>query len=153
MGNSNKKKERLGMAPRTASARLRKELLWKYVCLAGDNICYRCEEPIEEIDDLTVDHKTAWLNSNNPPKFFFALDNVAFSHLSCNSQHNWENKSDSSKERKRISLADNTAQEKLRKTNPKWKEDQRRRNAKIGNHSKHIRQQVVGTECEFCDGR
>lgn len=74
----------LGMPYGTASNRLRKMLLFKLVKEAGLNICYQCGEPIETPEELSIEHKKAWLNSDKPIDTFFDLDNIAFSHLSCN---------------------------------------------------------------------
>lgn len=84
MPSNQKAKEQLGIAHGTANGRLRKMLLWKYVVDAGDNICFQCGQTIESIDDLSIDHKTPWLDSEDPISLFFDLGNIAFSHLSCN---------------------------------------------------------------------
>ena len=79
-----KKSEQLGMNPGTAYHRLRKMILWKYLCLVGDNICFQCGEEIKDIDNVSLEHMRPWLDSNDPVALFFDLDNVAFSHLKCN---------------------------------------------------------------------
>ena len=79
-----KKKEQLGMHPSTAYARLRKMLLWKYILETNSNQCFQCGEYIKDIDRLSVEHKKPWLDSKTPIELFFDLENVAFSHLSCN---------------------------------------------------------------------
>lgn len=35
-------------------------------------------------NNLSIEHKIPWLNSENPQGLFFDLQNIAFSHLSCN---------------------------------------------------------------------
>lgn len=35
-------------------------------------------------ENFSVEHKIPWLDSENPVKLYFDLDNIAFSHLSCN---------------------------------------------------------------------
>jgi len=84
MNNNEKKNTQLGMAHGTASNKLRKMLLFKYVTLCGDSACFRCGKVIDNIDNFSIDHKIAWLDSIDPTKLFFSLDNVAFSHLDCN---------------------------------------------------------------------
>jgi len=79
-----KKKEQLGMHPSTAYARLRKEILWKYIVQNEDNICFRCHGIIRGINDLSIEHKVPWLDSEKPLELFFHSDNIAFSHLKCN---------------------------------------------------------------------
>jgi len=46
--------------------------------------CYRCGEKIGNVDDLSIEHKTAWQSSDDPIKDFYDLGNIAFSHLNCN---------------------------------------------------------------------
>jgi hypothetical protein len=40
---------------------------------------------IESEKQLSIEHKIPWLDSENPISLFFDLENIAFSHLSCNS--------------------------------------------------------------------
>jgi len=84
MNTNERKKVQLGMAPGTASHRLRKAVLFKYIKKVGENICCRCGDFIESTKDLSIDHVTPWLDSKNPTELFFDLDNIAFSHLKCN---------------------------------------------------------------------
>ena len=35
-------------------------------------------------ETFTIDHKVAWLDSEDPITAFFDLENVAFSHMKCN---------------------------------------------------------------------
>ena len=79
-----KKKEQLGVDAGTLSNQLKKELLFKYVKLANHNFCYQCGAEIEGSKDLSIEHKTPWLHSSSPYNLFMSLDNIAFSHLSCN---------------------------------------------------------------------
>lgn len=74
----------LGMPIGTATARLRKSLLFDFARRLGLLGCYRCSKPIESEDDFTIEHKTAWLRSDDPVENFFNLDNIAFSHPFCN---------------------------------------------------------------------
>ena len=79
-----KKDTALGMNRSTAQARLTRDLLWKYLCLAGSNSCHRCSKPMTR-ETFSIDHKVDWLQSDNPVETFFDLDNISFSHLDCNS--------------------------------------------------------------------
>jgi len=83
--SARKRNELLGMNHSTAYHRLRKMVLWKYVVFVGDDVCYRCGERIGSIEELSIEHKESWLGSEDPLSSFFDLDNVAFSHLKCNS--------------------------------------------------------------------
>lgn len=85
MDKSNTKKYRqLGQPHGTAAARLRKLLLFQLIIDTKQDVCFRCQKPIVDIDDLSIEHKEPWLDSDNPRKMFFDLKNIAFSHLSCN---------------------------------------------------------------------
>lgn len=39
---------------------------------------------INTVDELSIEHKEPWENSDNPKELFFNLDNISFSHLKCN---------------------------------------------------------------------
>ncbi len=75
----------LGMAIGTATHQLRKQILFKYVKLAGEDICFKCELPIETVAELSIEHKLPWLGIST--ELFWDLDNIAFSHLTCNRPH------------------------------------------------------------------
>ena len=77
-----KKQSQLGMNPSTASGRLIKDLLFKFVKDAG-HVCHQCNKPMAR-EDFSIEHKTPWLDSEDPVKLFFDLNNIAFSHKSCN---------------------------------------------------------------------
>jgi len=79
-----KKTTQLGMNPSTAAHKLRKSLLFNFAKQLGFCWCYQCAEEIKDIDKFTIEHKVPWLDSENPPDKFFNLDNIAFSHASCN---------------------------------------------------------------------
>ena len=89
MNNSSKKKnDVLGMPFGTASARLKKQIMFMLIKKLGEDICYRCGTKIESVDELSVEHKKGWLNSENPQELFWDIENnVAFSHLNCNTAH------------------------------------------------------------------
>jgi hypothetical protein len=82
--NTDLKTKQLGMPIGTASNKLRKSILWKYIVLSGDNFCFQCGSEIISQDDLSIEHKIPWLHSKDPLSLFMDLDNIAFSHLSCN---------------------------------------------------------------------
>ena len=81
------KSEKLGMPIGTARARLIKDILWKYVVLCGDDYCYRCGHQILNPLELSIEHKNPWGISDNPLNLYFDLENIAFSHIKCNSIH------------------------------------------------------------------
>ena len=85
MDNSNRKKyEQLGMPLGTANGKLRKAIIYNMMCRLTNDLCYRCGEPINSPDDMSIEHKEPWLDSDDPVGKFFNLDNIAFSHLNCN---------------------------------------------------------------------
>jgi len=88
MDNSNKKKyKQLGMPIGTATHRLRKSILFalvKFSKIDDLDICFQCGERIEDIGNFSIEHKVPWLDSEDPKELFYDLENIAFSHLSCN---------------------------------------------------------------------
>jgi len=80
------KHDALGINFSTATQRLRKLIMWSLVQETGKDVCFRCGNQIENVDDLSIEHKAPWQSAPDPKASFFALDNIAFSHLRCNSQ-------------------------------------------------------------------
>ena len=76
----------LGMDYSTAQARIRKLLLFHFVQKLALDTCFRCGLKITIPKEFSVDHKVQWLFSPNPTQLFYDLDNIAFSHLGCNSR-------------------------------------------------------------------
>lgn len=68
----------------TATARLKKNLLFTLIIQLGFNYCYQCGFEIDDEDTLSIEHKIPWLDSDNPIELFFDLNNIAFSHNTCN---------------------------------------------------------------------
>lgn len=77
-----KKSEQLGMPFGTANQRLRKIILFNLVQETQKDNCFQCGKKIENIDNLSIEHKIPWLD--NSAELFWKLDNIAFSHLKCN---------------------------------------------------------------------
>jgi len=73
------------MSPGKASGRLKKEIMFNLLSRLGENICFQCLKTIDSADELSVEHKTPWLNSEDPCRLFYDPENIAFSHLRCNS--------------------------------------------------------------------
>ncbi len=74
--------EFIGMPFQTANHRLRASILFSLVVRCGDDICFRCGEKITNPKDLSVEHKKEWMGES--VALFWDLDNIAFSHRSCN---------------------------------------------------------------------
>lgn len=66
----------------TACSKLRKLLLFRMSQGLGLDSCFRCGRKILSESDFSIDHKKEWLHED--PELFWDLDNIAFSHLSCN---------------------------------------------------------------------
>lgn len=75
-----KKKLQLGMNPSTASGRLVKDILFSFI---KDRPCCKCGQPMTR-ETFSIEHLVPWLDSNDPVKTYFDLDNIDFSHLKCN---------------------------------------------------------------------
>ena len=95
-----KKNDQLGMNVGTASNRLVKDTLFS---LVKDTPCHHCGGCLDR-DNFSIEHKTPWLDSEDPVGLFFDLDNITFSHLSCNSgaARKPNKKYESGLERKRV---------------------------------------------------
>jgi hypothetical protein len=78
-----KKQEQLGMNPSTAANRLVKDVLWSLVVKTGQDSCCKCGEKMTR-ENYSIEHKTPWLDSENPIELYFDLDNISFSHHACN---------------------------------------------------------------------
>lgn len=76
--------QQLGMSYGSARDKLRVAIMFKLVKLAGLNSCHRCGKPMESANDCTIDHKQHWLHELNSAELFSDVDNIAFSHKSCN---------------------------------------------------------------------
>lgn len=85
MSNKEEMQLQLGMNPSTAHGALRKMVLFKLVKMLDFDICFQCGEQILDVKDLSIEHKEPWLHTEDPLETFFDLDNIAFSHRSCNS--------------------------------------------------------------------
>ena len=84
MKSNDKKADQLGMPIGTASAKLRKTVIFNLLKELNRNICFQCGLEIESEKDLSIEHKIPYLDSEDPVKLFFDLENIAFSHLRCN---------------------------------------------------------------------
>ena len=79
-------KRQLGMNPSTASNALKKEIMFSMAKELGRDTCFQCGETILDVKSFSVEHKTPWLHTDNPKETFFDLNNIAFSHMSCNAR-------------------------------------------------------------------
>jgi hypothetical protein len=79
----NKKAQQLGMNQGTAAARLLRDILWKLIVQTNNNYCCKCKTEMTR-QSFSIEHVKPWLDSDDPVGLFFDLDNISFSHLSCN---------------------------------------------------------------------
>lgn len=84
MNKNEKKASQLGMPHGTAQGKLRKMVIFMLLKKLNANFCHQCGGEIETISQLSIEHKEPWLDSDDPFGKFFDLNNIAFSHLSCN---------------------------------------------------------------------
>lgn len=82
--SQDKRRGLLGMPIGTASARLRKDILFSFVVRMGEDTCFRCLKKIETVGELSIEHKEAWMSAPDPLLSFFDLSNISFSHNLCN---------------------------------------------------------------------
>jgi len=75
-----------GLSVGSAGHRLLRLILLDLIRQLAIDQCFRCGAPIENVRALSIDHQTSWRFATDPQKAFFDLDNIAFSHLSCNAR-------------------------------------------------------------------
>jgi len=78
------KSRQLGQPYGTAMHILRKRIMFSLVQRLGLDCCFKCGQRIQTSEDLSIEHKVDWLHSSDPVALFSSLDNIAFSHRSCN---------------------------------------------------------------------
>lgn len=83
MSNHKLKSEQLGVNFGTAQHRLRKLVMFSLVRKLSLDRCHQCGEVIEAIEEFSLEHKEPWLHVS--AELFWDIDNIAFSHLKCNS--------------------------------------------------------------------
>jgi hypothetical protein len=81
-----KKDDLLGMPYGTACNRLRKLLMFRMAVALGLDICFRCRERIQSDTDFSIEHKNNWQEAEDPLETFLDAENIAFSHLLCNTK-------------------------------------------------------------------
>lgn len=84
MNKNEKKATQLGMPIGTAANRLRKMIIFNFLKKLNENYCFQCGGEICNIDELSIEHKIPYLDSENPVELYFDLNNIGFSHLDCN---------------------------------------------------------------------
>ena len=85
MNNNLKKLKQLGMPTGTAANRLKKLIMFDMAQKLNLDSCHQCGKKIQKADDLSIEHVQPYLDSKNPVDMYFDLDNIAFSHQTCNS--------------------------------------------------------------------
>jgi hypothetical protein len=72
----------LGMPYGTASQRLKKSVMLMLAQKCSMDICHQCGHRIETPEELSIEHVRPWLDGD--VQLFWDLNNIGFSHLSCN---------------------------------------------------------------------
>ena len=85
MNRSQRIAPQLGMAHGTAANKLRKNILFYLAQQLDLTWCFKCGTLIESVDDFSIEHKEPW--EGRDAELFWDLNNIAFSHLSCNRVH------------------------------------------------------------------
>lgn len=75
----------LGMPAGRAQYKLSRMVLFRQLQKHSENICSRCGQEIQSVNDLSIEHLKPWEGRSG--KLFWDLDNVAFSHKACNRPH------------------------------------------------------------------
>ena len=84
MGGCKKKAEQLGMPHGTACNKLRKLILFRLIQQLEQDACSHCGKPIVHADQLSIEHIKPWLDAEDPKVLFWDLNNIRFSHTTCN---------------------------------------------------------------------
>ena len=69
------------MDPSTASNRLKKQLMYVLAVKLDMHWCFQCAAKIESSKDMSIEHKTPWLHSEDPKGLFFDIANFNISGL------------------------------------------------------------------------
>jgi hypothetical protein len=85
MSRSERIAGQLGMSIGAASHRLRKNILFSLLKKVHEDVCFVCGQKIETVEELSIEHKLPW--EGRSAELFWDLNNIAFSHLKCNRQH------------------------------------------------------------------
>jgi hypothetical protein len=72
----------LGMPVPTATAKLKKNLMYHLADKLNMLNCLKCKQHIESSEELSIDHIKPWRLVS--AELFWDLENLAFSHLKCN---------------------------------------------------------------------
>ena len=71
----------LGASYGTAKKQLARNLIFHFWGNRYGKRCYQCGEEIESISDMSIEHKTPWLDID--PKLFWDKNNISLSHKLC----------------------------------------------------------------------
>lgn len=64
MDSNTKKSAQLGMNHGTATHHLRKRIILRLLQRLGEDLCFRCGNHFKSADDLSIEHKVPWLDSD-----------------------------------------------------------------------------------------
>ena len=87
MSRSERIAQQLGMSQGSAQNRLRKSILFSFAKRLKEDVCFKCSKTIETVEELSIEHKQPW--EGRSAELFWSLENIAFSHMSCNKPHEY----------------------------------------------------------------
>lgn len=122
----------LGLNVGTATHKLKKAIMFDMAEKLGILTCFRCQQQISTVEDLTVDHKEAWQRANNPQEAFFSLENIAFSHPNCNVRAGIRYRKYATKEEAKKAKAAQHRSPKYRAKSRLWKQKRRAEQKLLG---------------------
>jgi hypothetical protein len=82
--------KQLGMKILSARLKLMRMIIFDYARKDGTLKCFRCGKEILSYEDTTIDHIKDWRNVD--PVLFWDLENISYSHYSCNVKGNRKGK-------------------------------------------------------------
>jgi len=79
-----KYEEQLGTTLGKARNQLCNQMLLYYATLVNQHICHKCNLPVVDPQELSLDHIKPWRNEINAKELYWDTENVTIAHLKCN---------------------------------------------------------------------
>ena len=73
-----------GLSVSTANYRLLRLIIFNMAKELNRHLCYRCNQPTL-LSDFSIEHKNPWAWKDNSLEIFMDYENIAISHVNCNS--------------------------------------------------------------------
>jgi len=78
-------KKLLGDETKAARFKLLRALAYEYMKMKFHGLCHNCHKFVER-EDFSLEHIIPWMNSFDPKRFFYDVQNLTISHISCNAK-------------------------------------------------------------------